>query len=102
MQPFLETLFVVSNALPFGGEVWYTVIVYKRPAPPPPKTHARKQKRKVPEMSHNRSQLHRIEERLKHILRDQVAEFASLLEVIISVLVLIGLVIILCRRKPLR
>ena len=44
-------------------------------------------------MSHNRSQLHRIEERLKHILRDQVAEFASLLEVIISVLVLIGLVI---------
>ena len=44
-------------------------------------------------MPHNRSQLHRIEERLKHILRDQVAEFASLLEVIISVLVLIGLVI---------
>ena len=41
-------------------------------------------------MSHNRSQLHRIEERLKHILRDQVAEFASLLEVIISVLGLFG------------
>ena len=44
-------------------------------------------------MTHKRSQLHRMEERLKHILRDQVAEFASLLEVIISVLVLTGLVI---------
>ena len=44
-------------------------------------------------MTHKRSQLHRMEERLKHILRDQVAEFASLLEVIISMLVLTGLVI---------
>ena len=44
-------------------------------------------------MTHKRSQLHRMEERLKHILRDQVAEFASLLEVIISVLVPTGLVI---------
>ena len=44
-------------------------------------------------MTHKCSQLHRMEERLKHILRDQVAEFASLLEVIISVLVLTGLVI---------
>ena len=44
-------------------------------------------------MTHKRSQLHRMEERLKRILRDQVAEFASLLEVIISVLVLTGLVI---------
>ena len=44
-------------------------------------------------MTHKSSQLHRMEERLKHILRDQVAEFASLLEVIISVLVLTGLVI---------
>ncbi len=40
-----------------------------------------------------RSQLHRTEERLKYVLRDQVAEFASLLEVIISVLVLLGLII---------
>ena len=44
-------------------------------------------------MTHKRSQLHRMEERLKHILRDQVAEFASLLEIIISMLVLTGLVI---------
>ena len=40
-----------------------------------------------------RSRLHWMEERLKYILRDQVAEFASLLEVVISVLVLLGLVI---------
>lgn len=41
----------------------------------------------------SRSKLHRAEERLKYLLRDQVAEFASFLEVIISVLVLVGLVI---------
>lgn len=40
-----------------------------------------------------RPQLHRYEERLKYALRDQVSELASFLEVIISVLVLLGLVI---------
>src|SRR5699024_11006809 len=40
-----------------------------------------------------RSRLHRTEERLKYILREQVAELASLLEVVISVLVLLGLLI---------
>lgn len=41
----------------------------------------------------NRRQLHNQEERLKHAFRDQIAEAASLLEVFVSVLVLIGLVI---------
>ena len=40
-----------------------------------------------------RSRLRRTEERLKYILREQVAELASLLEVVISVLVLLGLLI---------
>lgn len=40
-----------------------------------------------------RPQLHRYEERLKYALRDQVSEMASFLEVIISVLVLLGLLI---------
>ena len=38
-----------------------------------------------------RSRLRRTEERLKYILREQIAELASLLEVVISVLVLLGL-----------
>lgn len=57
-------------------------------------------KRKVPAMNDpprkqrlTRPQLHRYEERLKYALRDQVAELASFLEVIISVLVLLGLII---------
>ena len=41
----------------------------------------------------NHSRLHLFEDRLKSLLRDQVAELASFLEVIISVLVLLGLVI---------
>lgn len=40
-----------------------------------------------------RTPLRRTEEQIKHLLREQVAEVASLLEVLISVLVLIGLVI---------
>lgn len=40
-----------------------------------------------------RPQLHRYEERIKYALRDQVAELAGFVEVIISVLVLIGLLI---------
>ena len=40
-----------------------------------------------------RSRLRRTEERLKYILREQIAELASLLEVVISVLVLLGLLI---------
>ena len=45
------------------------------------------------ESPRSRSRLHQMEERIKSLLRDQVAELASFLEVIISVLVLIGLVI---------
>jgi len=41
----------------------------------------------------NRAKLHAQEERVKHALRDQIAEMASLLEVAISVVVLIGLLI---------
>ena len=37
--------------------------------------------------------LHRYEERIKYALRDQVAELAGFVEVVISVLVLVGLVI---------
>ena len=40
-----------------------------------------------------RTQLHRQEERIKFALRDQVAELASLLEVVVSCLVLLGLLI---------
>ena len=40
-----------------------------------------------------RPQLHRYEERLKYALRDQVSEVAGFLEVIISVLVLVGLLL---------
>ena len=39
------------------------------------------------------SPLRRTEDRIKHLLREQVAELASFLEVVISVLVLIGLLI---------
>lgn len=40
-----------------------------------------------------RTELHRHEERIKFALRDQVAELASLLEVVVSCLVLLGLLI---------
>lgn len=40
-----------------------------------------------------RIQVHNMEERIKHALRDQIAEAASLLEVVLSCLVLIGLLI---------
>lgn len=40
-----------------------------------------------------RTQLHHQEERIKFALRDQVAELASLLEVVVSCLVLLGLLI---------
>lgn len=41
----------------------------------------------------SRTELHRQEERIKLALRDQVAEIASLLEVVVSCLVLLGLLI---------
>ena len=40
-----------------------------------------------------RIRVHNMEERIKHALRDQIAEAASLLEVVLSCLVLIGLLI---------
>ena len=40
-----------------------------------------------------RIRVHNMEERIKHALRDQIAEAASLLEVVLSCLVLIGLLL---------
>lgn len=51
-------------------------------------------KRKFPTLPKiSRSELHRNEEHFKHVFRDQIAEAAGIVEVLVSLVVLVGLVI---------